>query len=126
MGLEPSAFYPELAPVDAYGAGGFRFAGMSHKGSLLFLPSGIMAWDVASIADTQVPDFAPVLAVLSRGSHFLLGCGLALRRPGLEVVAAFAQADIWLEVMDTGAACRTFNVLLGEDRQVYAGLIAVP
>jgi len=34
-------FYPALAPIEAYGNGGFRFAGMSHRGSLLILPSGI-------------------------------------------------------------------------------------
>ena len=40
------AHYPQRAPIDAYGNGGFRFAGMSHRGSVLFLPSGIYAWDV--------------------------------------------------------------------------------
>ena len=46
--MEPARF-PGRAPIEAYGNGGFRFADMSHRGSILALPSGIEAWPVASV-----------------------------------------------------------------------------
>ena len=63
---EPPAlagFVPGRHALDAYGKGGFRFAGMSHKGSILVLPTGIQAWPVASIGDLTFEAFAPVLAL---------------------------------------------------------------
>ncbi len=119
------AHYPGQAPIEAYGNGGFRFAGMSHKGSLLCLPSGVFAWTVASIGDLVPSDFSRVFADRARVSFVLLGAGPALVRPAPAVRQAFADAGIGLEIMDTGAACRTYNVLLAESRPVAAALIAV-
>ncbi|MBO0743231.1 MAG: Mth938-like domain-containing protein, partial [Hyphomicrobiaceae bacterium] len=56
---------------------------------------------------------------------FLLGTGHHQRMPELDVRRAFAAANIGLEAMDTGAACRTYNVLLAEGRPVGAALLAV-
>ena len=57
------AHYPGRAPIEAYGNGGFRFAGMSHRGSILCLPSGIYGWKNAPAAtELGVDDLAPVLA----------------------------------------------------------------
>lgn len=119
------ACYPGQAPIDAYGNGGFRFAGMSHRGSLLCLPSGIHGWPVTDVADLGPDDLASVLAERDRIGFVLLGAGLTLRFPAAAVRAAFASAGVGLEVMDTGAACRTYNVLLAEQRPVAAALIAV-
>jgi uncharacterized protein len=119
------AFHPGLAPIDAYGNGGFRFAGMSHRGSLLLLPSGIHAWDVAAIDTLTPPDLTSVLAEVAGGTLLLLGCGRAVAFPPADVRLTLDAAGIACEVMDTGAACRTFNVLLAEGRPVAAALIAV-
>ena len=117
--------YPGRAPIDAYGNGGFRFAEMSHRGSILCLPSGIYAWQPASPSEIDADALAPVLAEQDALDLLLLGTGRRSQLPGAEVRRAFDAAGVALEVMDTGAACRTYNVLLGEGRPVGAALLAV-
>lgn len=117
--------YPYRAPIDAYGNGGFRFADMSHRGSLLCLPDGIFGWAVSSFDEISVETLAPVLQALSPPGFLLLGTGRQQHFPPLNVRRAFIEEHIGLEPMDTGAACRTYNVLLAEDRPVAAALIAV-
>jgi uncharacterized protein len=124
MNLAP-ARYPGRAAIDAYGNGGFRFAGISHKGSLLCLPSGIQAWGPTSATELDVGAFATVLAEGEELELVILGTGRRLEIPNADVRRAFAAAGVGLEAMDTGAACRTYNVLLAENRRVGAALIAV-
>lgn len=119
------ARYPYETPVTAYGNGGFRFADMSHKGSILCLPAGVHAWDVVSAADLRLEHFAQALAVLKPQSVLLLGTGETQVFPNAEITRAFAQAQIGLEPMSTGAAARTYSILLAEKRAVAAALIAV-
>jgi uncharacterized protein len=121
----PSARYPGRAPIDAYGNGGFRFADMSHRGSILCLPSGIYAWPPASVGDLGADAFAPVLAEKDGLALLLLGTGASQHMPAAEVRRTFAEAGVALEAMSTGAACRTYNVLLAEGRPAGAALLAV-
>lgn len=118
-----AARYPRPAPIEAYGNGGFRFAGMSHRGPILCLPSGIHAWEPATPLDAA--SLAPALAEAQAMRVLLLGTGLKQEFPPREVRRAFVEAGIALEPMDTGAACRTYNVLLAEGRPVGAALMAV-
>ncbi len=121
-----TARYPGRAPIDAYGNGGFRFADMSHRGSLLCLPSGIYAWPPTGVGDIEEPGpFAPALAEGQSLGLLLLGTGRRHAIPSAAVRRAFEEARIALEAMDTGAACRTYNVLLAEQRPVGAALLAV-
>jgi uncharacterized protein len=115
--------YPGIAPIDAYGNGGFRFAGMSHRGSILCLPSGIYAWEPAEPLDVQ--SLAPALAERGEMRVLILGTGARQVFPAPAVRRAFVEAGLALEPMDTGAACRTYNVLLAEGRSVGAALTAV-
>ena len=117
--------YPGRAPIEAYGNGGFRFAGMSHRGSILCLPSGVYAWAAASAEEIGTDSLAPALAEKGTLGLLLLGTGRRQQLPGAEVRRAFDTAGIALEAMDTGAACRTYNVLLAEGRPVGAALLAV-
>ena len=117
--------YPGRAPIDAYGNGGFRFAEMSHRGSILCLPSGIYAWQAGSPDEIEAAALAPVLAERDALDLLLLGTGRRSQLPRAELRRAFDAAGVALEVMDTGAACRTYNVLLGEGRPVGAALLAV-
>lgn len=119
------ARYPYETPLTAYGNGGFRFADMSHQGSVLCLPSGVHAWDVRRAADLLPEHFALVFRDMARGSVLLLGTGAKQVFPGSELTRAFAAAGIGLEPMSTGAAARTYNVLLAEKRAIGAALIAV-
>ena len=117
-------FYPGLTPIEAYVAGGFRFAGMSHQGSILVLPSGIHAWATETIDDVIPTDFELVFA--ADGIDLLLiGSGVELRRPPRAVREAFASRNMAFDVMATPAAVSTYNVLLDERRRVAAALIAV-
>jgi uncharacterized protein len=118
------ACYPGIAPIEAYGGGGFRFAGMSHRGSILCLPSGIYAWEPA--VPLTAASLEPALAEKDRMGLLVLGTGDRQVLPSPDLRRAFAEAGVGLEVMDTGAACRTFNVLLAEGRPVGAALIADP
>jgi uncharacterized protein len=119
------AHFPRRAPIDAYGNGGFRFADMSHRGSLLIVPSGIYAWDVTSMDDVTPAACAVFLHEMVPPAFVLLGTGAGQLFPSSSLRIAFAEAGLGLEAMTTGAACRTFNVLLAEGRDVGAGLLAV-
>lgn len=121
----PARFYPGRAPIDAYGNGGFRFADMSHRGSILCLPSGVHGWEATDGAALKPDDFAAVLADAADIGFLLLGTGRVQVFPSPALRAAFAAAGIGLEPMSTGAACRTYNVMLAEGRPVAAALVAV-
>lgn len=119
------ACYPGRAAIDAYGNGGFRFAGMSHRGSILVLPSGIYAWPPTRPEEISLQSLAPALSEADELDLLLIGSGPSLVPPAPELRSGFAERGLALEAMDTGAACRTFNVLLAEARSVAAALIAV-
>ncbi|WP_430512367.1 Mth938-like domain-containing protein [Pannonibacter phragmitetus] len=119
------AHFPGRAPVDSYGGGGFRFAGMSHHGSILCLPSGIHGWDVTDMPDLTPEAFARVLEQAADIEVLLVGTGVELKPLGSELRGLFREAGIKAEPMSTGAAVRTLNVLLSEDRAAAAALIAV-
>jgi uncharacterized protein len=91
----------------------------------MILPSGIHAWGVATMADVTPASCAAFLREMPATSLVLLGTGPSHMLPPEAVRSAFAEAGIGLEAMSTGAACRTYNVLLAEGREVGAGLIAV-
>lgn len=116
---------PRQALIDAHGGGGFRFAGMSHRGSLLCLPDGIWAWPIA--APSQVTDglFALVFAQAGELDFFIFGTGDTPWRAPENLRARFHEARISLDTMTTGPAVRTYNVMLMEGRRVGAGLIAI-
>jgi uncharacterized protein len=116
---------PYPASIEAYGRGGFRFAGMSHRGSLLCLPDGVWAWPVAHPDDITATALEPVFARAEAIGLFLIGTGSqgwALPAP---LAARFRSCGIAAEAMRTAAAVATYNILLGEGRRVAAGLIAV-
>ena len=122
--MEPARF-PGRAPIDAYGSGGFRFADMSHRGSILVLPSAIEAWAVNAPGEVTVASFRRLLDEAAPIDILLVGTGPSLALLPAEAMAALRAAGLEPDLMATGAAVRTFNVLLSEGRQVAAALIAV-
>lgn len=119
----PAAHFPGRAAIDAYGAGGFRFADMSHRGSILCLPSGIWGWEPAQPLDEA--SFAKVLAEADAIEFLLVGTGKSLVPLPEPVRWALRARRISADPMATGAAVRTYNIVLGEGRRVAAALIAV-
>ena len=115
---------PQAAAIEAYGKGGFRFAGMSHRGSILCLPTGIWAWPVTVAGEITEHTLARALA--SRDMElFLIGTGQSPWPMSQALRWRFHDARIGVEVTPTGAAVRTYNILFGERRRVGAALIAV-
>jgi uncharacterized protein len=113
--------------VEAYGDGGFKVSGAAYKGAVIVFPSRTQSWDVSAFADLTLDHFAPIVVAAAAGevSLMLLGCGpRMLMLPGA-LRQALRAAGIVAEVMDTGAACRTYNVLLAEGRRVCAAMLAV-
>ena len=118
-------FVPGRFPIDAYGNGGFRFADMSHRGSILVLPSGIHAWPVGSVAEITGGTLDPIFAESDALELLLLGTGLDVAAVPARLRERLREAGICVDVMQTGAAARTYNILLAENRRVGAALIAV-
>ena len=118
-------FFPGRAPIDSYGNGGFRFAQMSHKGSLLLLPSGIKAWAPTGPREVTLESFAPLIAEKTSIEVLLYGSGSTQVFPARSLREALADLGLHIETMSTGAACRTYNLLLGEGRAVAAAVLKV-
>ena len=98
---------------------------MSHRGSLLCLPSGIFAWPLTNAEAIDERSLALVFAQSAEIGLFLLGTGQEPWQVPDTLRARFHGSGISLEVMRTGQAANTYNILLGEGRRVGAGLIAV-
>ena len=120
-----SPHLPRPAPIEGYGKGGFRFAGMSHRGSLLCLPNGIWAWPVATPEEITEDRLAQVFAASGEIRLFLIGAGRAGWAMPERLQWRFREHKIAVEVSRTGTAVSTYNILLGEGRPCAAGLIAV-
>ena len=116
---------PRQALIDAHGGGGFRFAGLSHRGSLLCLPDGIWAWPVTEPAQASEETLGRVFAQTGELDFFVFGTGAAPWMMPEPLRARFRAAQVSLDTMTTGAAVRTYNVMLMENRRVGAGLIAI-
>jgi len=115
---------PRQVVIDSHRGGAFRFGGMSHRGSLLCLPDGVWAWAVAAADELTDAALAPVFARADALDFFVLGAGPAPWVAPQALRARFREANISFDAMTTGAAVRTYNVMLLESRRVGAGLIA--
>ncbi len=116
---------PRQALIEAHGAGGFRFADMSHRGSILCLPDGVWAWPVARPADITEATLSAVFDRADELDFFVLGVGAMPWALPQTLRARFRAAHISVDTMTTGPAVRTYNVMFMEGRRVGAGLIAV-
>jgi uncharacterized protein len=117
---------PRSAPIEAYGNGGFAFADMSHRGSLLCLPDAIWAWPITKPEDIDKTSLARVFAAASGIDTLIIGTGTAVWLPPSQLREALRAAGVVLDAMQTGPAIRTYNIMIGERRRVAAALIAVP
>ncbi len=112
--------------IQSYGAGGFTIAGRRHDGAVLVFPDRTLPWTVSDICKFAEEDLAAVLGAEPPVEILLIGCGELATPVAPDLRARMRQAGIVIEATDTGAACRTFNVLLIENRRVAAALIPVP
>jgi uncharacterized protein len=117
---------PRSAPIEAYGNGGFAFAEMSHRGSLLCLPDAIWAWPVTKSGDIDNASLARVFAAAEGIDTLIVGTSTDVWLPPLALREALRAVRVVLDAMQTGPAIRTYNIMMGERRRVAAALIAVP
>ena len=117
---------PRSASIDAYGKGGFAFAGMSHRGSLLCLPDAVWAWEVERPQEIDKHSLRRVLDAANSVDTLIIGTGADAWVVPAELRSAFRQVRVVIDAMQTGPAIRTYNVMIGERRRVAAALIAVP
>ena len=120
-----TAFHPGRVAIDGYGNGGFRFASMSHRGSILITASGIHDWRPRSVADIAADDLAVLAEDKEQADLFILGSGPQMEMPSKTIRSLLMDFCASLDVMSTGAAVTTYNILFAEGRRVSAGLIAV-
>jgi uncharacterized protein len=117
---------PRSAPIEAYGNGGFAFADMSHRGSLLCLPDAIWAWPVTKPEQIDEKSLARVFAAANGIDTLIVGTGTEVWLAPSALREALRAVSVVLDTMQTGAAMRTYNIMMGERRRVAAALIAVP
>ncbi|MGY3615398.1 Mth938-like domain-containing protein [Bradyrhizobium cenepequi] len=117
---------PRSAPIDAYGKGGFAFADMSHRGSLLCLPDGIWAWPVTAPQQIDRYSLERVFAKANIIDTLIVGTGTEVWIAPKALRDALRAVHVVLDTMQTGPAIRTYNIMMGERRRVAAALIAVP
>jgi uncharacterized protein len=117
---------PRSAPIDAYGKGGFAFADMSHRGSLLCLPDAIWAWELTRPEQIDRYSLQRVFDAANSIDTLIVGTGTEAWVPPSELRAALRAVHVTLDAMQTGPAIRTYNIMMGERRRVAAALIAVP
>ena len=123
----------DLSPVDfegrniiqSYGNGKFQINDKQFDHSILVLPDQIFPWSPIDTKNLIVDDFKKALKVRPIIELLLLGCGKTMWFLPLPLRDELKEMGLVLEPMDTGAACRTFNVLLGEDRRIAAALMLV-
>jgi len=107
--------------INAYGEGYVMVNGARHDSSVIVMADRVLAWDARRFDSLEESDFAPLLAL---GVEIvLLGTGPKQRFPHPRLTAALARAGIGVEVMDMQAACRTYNILVAEERKVAAALL---
>jgi len=127
MAIDLTPVVPEgRQMVESYGAGRFLVSGVSHSGSILVFPEQTIAWPVSAIAGLPIESLTAVLESEPRVEILLIGCGARMEMLDPALRAVMKERGIGCDAMDTGAACRTYNVLMAEARRVAAALIALP
>lgn len=114
--------------IQGYGDGGFRISGTRHEGSVLLFPTRTLAWGVTSHGDVA-GDLDAILAAIDGADMpvelLLIGTGKTMELLPAAFRRTLRERGVAVDAMDTGAACRTYNVLLTEERRIAAALIAI-
>ena len=115
---------PGRQVVEGYGGGGFRISGVVWNGSVLVRPEATEGWPVTAMSELDLESLGPLFRA-EPPEILLIGCGARAELLPRALRHALRQRGTVTDVMDTGAACRTYDVLMAEDRRVAAALIAV-
>ena len=110
--------------LETYGEMRFRISGAIYEHAVIVLPELVLPWTPTTWADVTFESFAELCAAKA-ADVLLLGCGARAELPPRALREALREEGLVVEPMDTGAACRTYNVLMAEDRRVAAALLPV-
>ena len=108
--------------IQRYGDTGFKISGVEFQSPVIVFAGECLAWQVKHPNELTPDSFAPLLERASGIDLCLLGSGLKTKMISADIKTALKQEGVNIEAMDTGAACRTFNVLLSEGRALAAAL----
>lgn len=111
--------------IDSYGPGRFKIARTPYEGPVIVLPQRVLPWDVRDVSALDLESLKPVLEAEETVELLLIGTGARMQLVSPALRAALKERGIATDFMATGPACRTFNVLLAEARDVAAALIPV-
>lgn len=111
--------------INGYGDGGFRVSGVRYEGSVLILPEKTENWSLADIDEISLDSLASLVENSDEIEILLIGCGEGMAYIEDDIRNALREKGIVIDAMGTGAAVRTYNVLLLERRRVAAALIAI-
>ena len=110
--------------IETYGEMRFHITSVRYEHAVIVLPEQVILWAPTTWEDVTFVSFAALTEANVTGV-LLLGCGPRTQLPSRELRQALRAAGLVVEPMDTGAACRTYNVLMAEDRRVVAALLPV-
>lgn len=111
--------------IHSYGSGGFTISGERYDGSVLIVPSQTLSWPVSTMTDITFETFRPILAEDIKPEILFLGCGASIAPLDKDLRQSLRAEGVVVELMDTGAACRTYNITMTEGRRIAAALIAL-
>jgi uncharacterized protein len=111
--------------IQGYGEGGFRIAGQDYQGSVFVFPERTLSWAPRHMEALNEASLAEAIACAAEIELLLIGCGAVQGFISPSLRKALRAHGLVIDAMDTGAACRTFNILLAEERRVAAALIAI-
>lgn len=111
--------------IEGYGDGAFRVSGTLHQGSVLVFADRTLAWPISEVSEVSAEALQPVDQAEPPVEVLLIGCGAKAAMVPKALREALRAKGVVIEAMDTGAACRTFNLLMAEERRAAAALIAV-
>ena len=111
--------------VQSYGSGRFKVSQIEFEGSIIVLPERTISWAIDSLDDINLETLSPVLEVEPQIEILLIGCGAMMQLLPKQLTDTCRQQGLAVDPMDTGAACRTYNILASEGRRVAAGLGAL-
>ena len=111
--------------VQSYGTGRFKVSRIEYQGSIIVLPGRTLSWHIAKHDDINIKNLVAALEEEPRIEILLIGCGQMMQLLPRELTDNCRQKGLAVDAMDTGAACRTYNILAAEGRRVAAGLVAL-
>ncbi len=109
--------------IRAYAPGSITINSKAYDRSLIVTPAQVMDWPPASFDELLAAHFEMIAGM--KLEVVILGTGSKLRFPPPGLTRALVEAQVGLEVMDTGAACRTYNILMSDGRRVAAALLMI-